>query len=166
MIGLLGGSIAWTVANGGSVTPALGASGAAFGILGAYLCGWPEDEVMFPMILIRKWPVQFIALFYFGFEIYKAWQVYGLSEASHKISEADNKIMRNPGYILLEKMFMTYDVNNIFAKILSGEIPCDKVFENDHAIAFKDIHPQAPEHLLVIPKGPYVSFEDSVQKET
>ena len=76
------------------------------------------------------------------------------------LSEADNKIMRNPGYILLEKMFMTYDVNNIFAKILSGEIPCDKVFENDHAIAFKDIHPQAPKHLLVIPKGPYVSFED------
>ena len=83
MIGLLGGSIAWTLANGGSTTPALGASGAAFGILGAYLCGWPDDEVFFPMILIRKWPVQFIALFYFGFEIYKAWQVYGLSEVSH-----------------------------------------------------------------------------------
>ena len=65
MIGLLGGSIAWTLANGGSTTPALGASGAAFGILGAYLCGWPDDEVFFPMILIRKWPVQFIALFYF-----------------------------------------------------------------------------------------------------
>ena len=45
MIGLLGGSIAWTLANGGSTTPALGASGAAFGILGAYLCGWPDDEV-------------------------------------------------------------------------------------------------------------------------
>ena len=83
MIGLLGGSIAWTLANGGSTTPALGASGAAFGILGAYLCGWPDDEGFFPMILIRKWPVQFIALFYFGFEIYKAWQVYGLSEVSH-----------------------------------------------------------------------------------
>ena len=55
---------------------------------------------------------------------------------------------------------MKYDINNIFAKILRGEIPCDKVFENDHAIAFKDIHPQAPEHFLVIPKGPYVSFED------
>ena len=82
-IGLLGGSIAWTLANGGSYTPALGASGAAFGILGAYLCGWPQDEVYFPIILIRKWPVQFIALFYFGFEIFKAWQVYGLSQASH-----------------------------------------------------------------------------------
>lgn len=83
MIGLLGGSLAWTLANGGSLTPALGASGAAFGILGAYLCGWPEDEVYFPLILIRKWPVQLIALFYFGFEIFKAWQVYGLSEVSH-----------------------------------------------------------------------------------
>ena len=81
--GLLGGSIAWTIANGGSYTPALGASGAAFGILGAYLCGWPQDEVYFPIILIRKWPVQFIALFYFGFEIFKAWQVYGLSQVSH-----------------------------------------------------------------------------------
>ena len=83
MIGLLGGSIAWTLANGGSITPALGASGAAFGILGAYMCGWPEDEVYFPLILIRKWPVQFIALFYFGFEIFNAWRVYGLSEVSH-----------------------------------------------------------------------------------
>lgn len=81
--GLLGGSIAWTLANSGSYTPALGASGAAFGILGAYMCGWPDDEVYFPLILIRKWPVQFIALFYFGFEIFNAWRVYGLSEVSH-----------------------------------------------------------------------------------
>ena len=55
---------------------------------------------------------------------------------------------------------MTYDINNIFAKILRGEIPCEKVFENSHALAFKDIQPQAPEHILVIPKGPYISFED------
>lgn len=55
---------------------------------------------------------------------------------------------------------MAYDQNNIFAKILRGEIPCDKVFENDYALAFKDINPQAPVHTLVIPKGEYVSFDD------
>lgn len=53
-----------------------------------------------------------------------------------------------------------YDPNNIFAKILRGEIPCKKVGESPHALAFEDISPQAPCHLLVIPKGPYVSFAD------
>ena len=53
---------------------------------------------------------------------------------------------------------MAYDEQNIFAKILRGEIPCDKVYENDHALAFRDIAPQAPVHVLVIPKGPYVSY--------
>ena len=53
-----------------------------------------------------------------------------------------------------------YDSNNIFARILRGEIPCRKVFEDEHALAFHDIHPQAPSHVLVIPKGPYVSFDD------
>jgi diadenosine tetraphosphate (Ap4A) HIT family hydrolase len=55
---------------------------------------------------------------------------------------------------------MTYDNNNIFAKILRGEIPCDRVYENDHALAFRDIQPQAPVHVLVIPKGPYVNMDD------
>ena len=55
---------------------------------------------------------------------------------------------------------MTYDSENIFAKILRGEIPCDKVFENDHALAFNDIAPQAPVHILVIPKGEYISIAD------
>ena len=53
-----------------------------------------------------------------------------------------------------------YDPNNIFAKILRGEIPAKKVFEDDHALAFHDIAPQAPQHILVIPKGPYVSWDD------
>lgn len=53
-----------------------------------------------------------------------------------------------------------YDDNNIFAKILRGEIPCNKVYEDDFALAFHDINPQAPIHVLVIPKGPYVSFAD------
>ncbi len=55
---------------------------------------------------------------------------------------------------------MAYDSNNIFAKILRGEIPCDKVYESDHALAFKDINPQAPVHTLVIPKGAYESYDD------
>ena len=55
---------------------------------------------------------------------------------------------------------MAYDENNIFAKILRGEIPCDKVYEDAHALAFNDINPQAPSHVLVIPKGAYVSFDD------
>ncbi len=55
---------------------------------------------------------------------------------------------------------MAYDTNNIFARILRGEIPCKKVFENEHALAFHDINPQAPLHILVIPKGAYVSFDD------
>ncbi len=53
-----------------------------------------------------------------------------------------------------------YDNSNIFARILRGEIPCDKVYEDDHVLAFRDIHPQAPTHILVIPKGPYVSLID------
>lgn len=58
---------------------------------------------------------------------------------------------------------MTYDNENIFAKILRGEIPCDKVFEDDYALAFHDINPQAPVHVLVIPKGPHVSLDDFTQ---
>ena len=53
-----------------------------------------------------------------------------------------------------------YDDSNIFARILRGEIPCNKVFEDNWALAFHDIHPQAPTHVLVIPKGKYCSFAD------
>jgi len=53
-----------------------------------------------------------------------------------------------------------YDSNNIFAKILRGEIPCNKIYEDDFAIAFNDIAPKAPVHVLVIPKGAYVSIAD------
>jgi len=55
---------------------------------------------------------------------------------------------------------MLYDDNNIFAKILRGEIPCDKIYEDDWALAFHDIAPQTPVHALVIPKGAYVSLDD------
>jgi histidine triad (HIT) family protein len=53
-----------------------------------------------------------------------------------------------------------YDDSNIFARILRGEIPCRKVYEDAFALAFHDISPQAPVHILVIPKGPYVSWAD------
>ncbi|MFK5996805.1 MAG: HIT domain-containing protein [Rhodobacterales bacterium] len=56
-------------------------------------------------------------------------------------------------------MAYTYDTENIFAKILRGEIPNDTVLETDHALAFRDIAPQTPDHVLVVPKGPYVSFD-------
>ncbi len=52
-----------------------------------------------------------------------------------------------------------YDDQNIFAKILRGEIPCGKVMETEHTLAFHDISEQAPHHVLVIPKGPYVCFD-------
>ena len=59
---------------------------------------------------------------------------------------------------------MAYDRENIFAKILRGEIPCNKVYEDDHALAFHDINPQSPTHVLVIPKGAYVSNDDFTAK--
>jgi histidine triad (HIT) family protein len=55
---------------------------------------------------------------------------------------------------------MAYDPNNVFARILRGEIPCKKAYENEFVLAFHDIAPQAPVHVLVIPKGPYVSMDD------
>lgn len=58
----------------------------------------------------------------------------------------------------------TYDKNNVFAKILRGEIPCTKLFEDGFALAFEDIAPQAPVHVLVIPKGEYMSFDDFARK--
>ena len=59
---------------------------------------------------------------------------------------------------------MAYDSENIFAKILRGEIPCDKVYEDEHAFAFRDINPQTPTHVLVVPRGPYVSSDDFFEK--
>lgn len=55
---------------------------------------------------------------------------------------------------------LPYDDQNVFAKILRGEIPSQKVYEDEWAYAFHDIAPQAPTHMLVIPKGPYVSWDD------
>jgi histidine triad (HIT) family protein len=55
---------------------------------------------------------------------------------------------------------MAYDEQNVFARILRGEIPCKRVHEDAFALAFHDINPQAPVHVLVIPKGRWVSFAD------
>lgn len=59
----------------------------------------------------------------------------------------------------------TYDTNNIFAKILRGEIPCFKVYENDHVLAFLDIMPRAPGHTLVIPKAPARNLLDITEED-
>jgi histidine triad (HIT) family protein len=55
---------------------------------------------------------------------------------------------------------LPYDDGNVFARILRGEIPAKRVYEDEHALAFHDIAPQAPTHILVIPKGAYVSWDD------
>ena len=56
-----------------------------------------------------------------------------------------------------------YDDSNIFARILRGELPCKKIHEDEHVLAFHDINPLAPTHILVIPKGRYVSWDDFSQ---
>ncbi len=61
---------------------------------------------------------------------------------------------------------MVYDPSNVFAKILRGEIPCKPVLDTEYALAFHDINPQAPIHVLVIPKGSYVSWDDFSQRAT
>ena len=55
---------------------------------------------------------------------------------------------------------MSYDKNNIFAKILSGEIPCKKIHVDEYVLAFHDVNPQKKVHVLVIPKGEYVNLDD------
>jgi diadenosine tetraphosphate (Ap4A) HIT family hydrolase len=59
-----------------------------------------------------------------------------------------------------------YDPNNVFARILRGELPSRKIYEDEHALAFHDLNPQAPLHILVIPKGAYVSWDDFSARAT
>ncbi|MCV2882333.1 HIT domain-containing protein [Actibacterium sp. XHP0104] len=61
-------------------------------------------------------------------------------------------------------MAYAYDPENIFAKILRGEIPNNTVLETEHCLAFRDIAPQAPDHVLVIPRGPYVNYDHFAQQ--
>ena len=60
-------------------------------------------------------------------------------------------------------MSKDYDKNNIFARILRSEVPCNKIQENDYALAFSDINPQAPIHILIIPKKSYIDFHDFIE---
>ena len=59
---------------------------------------------------------------------------------------------------------MTYNKNNVFAKILRGEILCKKVYENDYVLSFYDVNPQKKIHVLVIPKGEYIDLDDFINK--
>jgi len=61
---------------------------------------------------------------------------------------------------------MSYDDSNIFAHILRGDIPCTKILEDEHCLAFADINPAAPVHVLVIPKGSYIDWSDFAQNAT
>jgi histidine triad (HIT) family protein len=63
-------------------------------------------------------------------------------------------------------MDFAYDPQNVFARILRGEIPAEVVFENETALAFRDVRPQAPVHVLVIPKGPYASLDHFAAEAT
>lgn len=59
-----------------------------------------------------------------------------------------------------------YDDQNIFARILRGELPCDTVMESERSLAFRDLYPQSPEHVLVIPKGRYVCYDHFANEAT
>ena len=56
-----------------------------------------------------------------------------------------------------------YDNQNIFAKILRGDIPCEKIYEDEYVLSFKDVNPQAPSHILIIPKGAYTDINDFIE---
>ena len=74
--------------------------------------------------------------------------------------EANNIKIEDVMDELKKRQKMSYDKDNIFAKIIRGEIPCKKVYENDHILAFHDINPQKKVHVLVVPKGEYVDLDD------
>lgn len=77
LIGAVAGNLTWWFSHWGEYRFALGASGAAFGLLGCYLACWPRDEIEFPLVLIRKWPVSLIALLKLGMEIAQVGMLYG-----------------------------------------------------------------------------------------
>ena len=79
-LGFIGGNLAWVASHPDSINPAIGASGAAFGLLGAYMACWPNDEIEFPLLFfIRAWPIWIIAFVRLGLEIY---QIYVIQEGT------------------------------------------------------------------------------------
>ena len=84
----------------------------------------------------------------------------GVSGLEEKRRRSGGRDLRGSGSRGRDRM--AYDDENVFAKVLRGEIPCEKVCEDDHALAFNDIDPQRPVHVLVIPKGRYVDVGDFV----
>lgn len=63
-------------------------------------------------------------------------------------------------------MQRNYDKNNVFYKIIRGEIPCEKVYEDKSVLSFRDINPKAPVHVLVIPKGEFIDFNDFIENSS
>ena len=96
-LGFIGGNLAWVLSHPDSLNPAIGASGAAFGLLGAYMACWPEDKVEFPLLFfIRAWPVWLIVFVRLGLEV---WQMYSLQ--SDTAGESDVAHMAHVGGFFL-----------------------------------------------------------------
>ena len=120
ILGFIGGSLAWVASHPNSYNPAIGASGAAFGILGAYMACWPNDEIEFPLLfLIRAWPVWVIVFVRLGLEIY---QIYVVQEGTS--GESNIAHMAHIG-----GFFMAFLLARFIAK--GGPIPVDsESYEN------------------------------------
>ena len=90
--------------------------------------------------------------------------IEAVEKNSNKIHEAADVFYHLIMYLEANDVkIMSYDDNNIFAKILRGEIPCKKIYEDDHVLSFHDINPQKKIHALVIPKGKYIDLDDFSQ---
>ena len=100
-LGFIGGNIAWVMTHPESFNPAIGASGAAFGLLGAYMACWPNDEIEFPLLfLIRAWPIWIIVFVRLGLEIY---QIYSIQEGTS--GETNIAHMAHVGGFILAYLF-------------------------------------------------------------
>jgi diadenosine tetraphosphate (Ap4A) HIT family hydrolase len=92
-------------------------------------------------------------------------QLYRKKQVAYVYGEAGPMTSKKSGNNPRKERAKTmYDTNNIFAKIIRGDIPSKKVYEDDTVLAFHDITPAAPVHVLVVPKGEYVSILDFTQK--